>query len=538
MLKRILAAFICLVLLLTALPLHAAAASEEEHARIRQQINRTYWKTLSASGFSSLRGYCGVMAGWELYFLGVTEFPITQNGNEMYDIVSVSDDICEGYYPKCYPASVYSIEEALNTITNCGTVDAYNIMLGFHWTSTVAGGMYGHVTVVHAILDGMVYFTEGFITPFNADPSQAMVCTISEFADYYNSWTSFEGLIHFGNGNMVDGCETYGCDLYVTSELPVELLTLPNQVEAESHRTVAGGERLHASAVCKNAEGIIYYQISEDSQNYYVPAEHVEPVWFAYDSFSSTNVNLPQQVQAGKDFKISGVIRSRYNKLHTAVVQVVDAAGEIVLTYEMIKDSYMLDLSTRSINTVVDISGLVEGQYTYNVYCDMINHYYSDGEIIGDMQRVLVASQPFAVGDVELTEQTAVAAARTVKNGWQCEQGAWRYYENDEPRIGWFCDNGVDYYLLADGAAATGWQTINGKNRYFSETGAMRIGWLEHDDESYYMLSNGVAATGLQEIGGELYIFGDDGVLITEAQYELDGHHYSIDSFGKAKPTK
>ena len=124
--------------------------------------------------------------------------------------------------------------------------------------------------------------------------------------------------------------------------------------------------------------------------------------------------------------------------------------------------------------------------------------------------------------------------------GWQVLDGNTYYFDLDSfaMKIRWITLEDGRYYLGDDGIRRTGWQTINGKNRYFSETGAMRIGWLEHDDESYYMLSNGVAATGLQEIGGELYIFGDDGVLITEAQYELDGHHYCIDSFGKAKPTK
>ena len=228
MLKKILAMLTVLLLFVCLLPVNALAATPAEEERIREQIRTAYRKTLASSGRESLHGYCGVMAGWELYHLGVTKTAVTHNGNDMYDMLKISDQINEGYSAACYSALDYTLEEALNTITDYGTKDAYNIMVGFQWTRTAAGQLYGHVTIIHAILNGNVYYTEGFITPYGPDPSNAMVCTIREFAQYYNSWTSFEGLIHFGSGNRIAGCDAYDCRIFVAAQEPAVILTLPD----------------------------------------------------------------------------------------------------------------------------------------------------------------------------------------------------------------------------------------------------------------------------------------------------------------------
>lgn len=541
MLKKLFAILMSLAIL-SSLPITAAAASDEEEQRIRDQIESVYWKTLSSSGKNSLHGYCGVMAGWELYHLGVTETAVTHNGNEMYDLLSVSNKISEGYSAELYPASKYTIEEALNTITSFGTRDAYNIMVGFQWTSTAAGSIYGHVMVIHAVLDGEVYFTEGFTTPFNANPSQAMVCTIPEFAAYYNSWASFEGMIHFGNGGRVAGCDTYYCDLFVASETPVTLLTYPDFAEAEEVRTVAAGERLHATALCQNYEGVLFYRVEENGREYFVTADPMKPVWFVYDELTVTDLVLPEHVDKGDSFSLSGVIRSA-NTIYNAVVEITDEKGTVVLCAEMLKQSNMVDLSTRSVRTRADISNLADGNYTYSVYCDIINHYSTGGMISENMKRVLVGSSSFTVGDavpasMSKSAMPAAVKTRTSANGWQYENGNWYYYENGTCRTGWFCYEGIDYYFLEDGSAATGWQNINGKDRYFSETGAMRTGWLETDQGTYYMLSNGVPATGLTAVGESRYFFGEDGKMLTDTTTELDGQSYSIAPTGIVTPNQ
>lgn len=518
MAKRILTICIALTILFSSVSFGASAASEEEQQRIRDQITSVYWQTLSSSGRSSLHGYCGVMAGWELYHLGVTETAVTHNGNEMYDMLRQSDKIREGYSAQCYDSVDYTIEEALNTITQGGTRDAYNIMVGFQRTRTAAGSLYGHVTVIHAVLNGNVYFTEGFMTPFQPEPSQAMVCTISEFAEYYDSWASFEGMIYFGDGSRIAGCDTYDCDLFAAGMDPVPLLTAPSFETGETVRIAAAGERLRVNALCQNAEGVMFYRVLENGGEYFAVAEGIQPVWFVSDDVSVTDIQLPTQVDQGEDAWISGVIRSG-STIVTGILEVRDSAGHTVLSCEIPKESNMLDLGSDSVNTRMDISKLAEGRYTYAIYCDLRSRYYENGDFADHIQRVLVAQSDFLVGNAvpdEMSKQAVMTRAmpKTLPDGWQYENGFWYYYENGAPRTGWFCYEGVDYYFLPDGAAATGWQNINGKDRWFSETGAMRTGWLETEEGTWYMLSNGVAAVGEMQIEGEIFHFDEAGKWI------------------------
>lgn len=520
MLKKILAMLTVLLLFVCLLPVNALAATPAEEERIREQIRTAYRKTLASSGRESLHGYCGVMAGWELYHLGVTKTAVTHNGNDMYDMLKISDQINEGYSAACYSALDYTLEEALNTITDYGTKDAYNIMVGFQWTRTAAGQLYGHVTIIHAILNGNVYYTEGFITPYGPDPSNAMVCTIREFAQYYNSWTSFEGLIHFGSGNRIAGCDAYDCRIFVAAQEPAVILTLPDFSKAEEVRTAPAGERLYATALCQNEDGVLFYRVEENGQAYFVTAQSVKPVWFVYDGVTLTDPSLPQHIALGQDAWLSGVISSD-NSVYNTALEITDEKGNVVFHQELVTQSNRMDLGARAVNTQVDLSRLAEGNYTFSVYCDVVNHYNADGLILKNMKRVLVDSSSFTVGNaipaaMSKTAKTVKTETKPISDGWQYADGKWYYYENQAPRTGWFCYDGVDYYLLEDGAAATGWQNINGVNRWFSETGAMRTGWLETAEGSYYMLSNGVPATGLMTVGQSQYLFDESGKMLTE----------------------
>ena len=47
-------------------------------------------------------------------------------------------------------------------------------------------------------------------------------------------------------------------------------------------------------------------------------------------------------------------------------------------------------------------------------------------------------------------------------------------------------------YLGSDGAALTGWQTLNDKTYYFSSTGIWQTGWIKYKDKYYYFDSKGV----------------------------------------------
>lgn len=523
--RKIMALLLCVVLCAAMLPISAFADTQEEtvmqseEARIRAQITSTYRRTVGVVG--DLRGYCGEMAAWELYFLGITQIPLRYNGNEMYDVLCSTDQVTPGYKPQFYSAKWYSLEEALNAITAGGTVDAYNLVAGYHWTTTAAGRLFGHVTMIHAILDGMVYFTEGFSTPIQKNPSQPMVCTISEFADYYNQWTGFEGIVYFGKNTYVEGYENYDCNTFVVGEEEVSLLTNPNVERATVYRTCLPGERLRAVGLCQGEDGALFYQIEDDNVYCYVPTYLVDVIAQGCDGLQGVGISMPNHLNVNQGFHISGTISSAYRRIEQIVVEVLDMQGASVLNYEFPLNAYAADMDSWTTKLNVPFAKLAEGQYTCVLSCDLKSHRIQDNQVEAYTERVTLEKQPFVVGNpaLEAFSSSAYAVPARSRDGWVADRDGWRYYEDGKQRKGWLCENGLDYYLQENGVAATGWVEINGKLRYFSSTGVMRTGWVQKGNDRYYMLSNGEPATGWRNIKNQMYYFTPKGTLDTGAVY-------------------
>ena len=137
----------------------------------------------------------------------------------------------------------------------------------------------------------------------------------------------------------------------------------------------------------------------------------------------------------------------------------------------------------------------------------------------------------------------------------------------------WFSYGGKTYYLGADGAALTGWQTIDGKAFYFGvsdenplKMGALAIGKMlvdgktyifadstnfpnaqlgmrltgfrKYNGDVYYLLpSNGVMQTGWKTIDGYKYYFGTDGVRRSGfATVAGKKYYFAPYSFDKSHP--
>jgi glucan-binding YG repeat protein len=128
----------------------------------------------------------------------------------------------------------------------------------------------------------------------------------------------------------------------------------------------------------------------------------------------------------------------------------------------------------------------------------------------------LVLEESLYIGNTEIHKRIVPAFAPVMKHSWLYEDGLWRCYRNGVPRTGWYCYDGIDYYLKEDGSVTTGWANINGEDRFFSDTGAMRTGWLRTDAGVYYMLFNGAMTIGERVIDGAIYTFDEAGLLITE----------------------
>ena len=106
----------------------------------------------------------------------------------------------------------------------------------------------------------------------------------------------------------------------------------------------------------------------------------------------------------------------------------------------------------------------------------------------------------------EVTEAVTDAKAAVYKNTVRLESGKRYGYDNNGAKIisswfKWTNANGkvYHYYFGADGAALTGWQTIDGRVFYFGKV-----------DKEATGLNMGEMATGMRTIDGKKYIFSDN----------------------------
>lgn len=508
--RRMMAVLLCVLLLLTMLPYSAVAVQNpEEDLRIRDQMAWVYSKSLESSGKESLAGYCGLMTSWQLYYLGITASRQGYHGKDHYDAYKDCVMTSGGYPAKAYDASQYTLEEALNAATRAGTQDVYNILVGFQWTKTEAGNQYGHALVIHAILDGMVYFIEGYGTPFSYTPGGACVCTMAEFAAYFDPWTQFEGIVVFGNRSYVDQCEVYGTDMFIELTEPAHLLDLPGGDTAVQLRQPGAGERLRATGVYQNTDGDIYYQVMDGDRVCYVSSVYTKKAWFNSTDATVSEPVIPTALEEGQKGRVSGRINVTNAQLGAVYVIVKDSKGEVIIYQDFPQSGNLFDLGTDQVNSAADLSILPKGVYTYTLSVDVLCYYAEDNALQTYGQNVVLKNTQLQIGtDAQVAE---VTAEEIVKDGWVFEGDKLFYYVLGQPMKGWFCENGVDYYLREDGSAAVGWTRINGKNRYFSSTGAMRVGWLETEDATYYMLTNGVPSVGWKTIAEKTYYFDAEG---------------------------
>ena len=532
MLKRIVSILLCLSLLCAFLPGSAVAMTNDQYRmrhKIMKQIQNMYQKILITTQLESTNGKCGLLVSWELYFLEINNYVVSLDGNQFYDTYAEMDKTDAGFPVHAYPAEEYSLEEALYTITKGGTEDVYNVMVGFQWTKTEAGQKYGHVCMIHAIIDGYVYFVEGFEI-FGVPEGQPAVMDIESFSNYWTTWTEYEGTIYFGNQKAEDYCDYYGTDMYVQTLAPLYILDAPDH-NATQLRKAPTGERLHAVGVYQAKDGSWFYKIDDGGTYSYMLAGNTEPIWMGYDDIRIAELSLPKKLDSGKGHNVRGRIKIPKSQLESIWINVTDPYGKVLMDKTLEKNGKYCNLK---VEELVDLASLPDGSYSYNIYADMRNYYVVDGNLKFEANTVPVTSQNFTVGDAELVEVQELQQPQQMDTGWVLQDGIWYYFEEGKPRPGWFCSGGVNYYLKEDGSVSTGWVEINGINRFFSDTGALRTGWVDNDKETYYLLRNGVRATGWQNVEGGRYYLGDDGVLRKKGWLKVDDQLYYVDETGKA----
>lgn len=199
-----------LVFLISLVPTVSAVSAVPTPDEIKKQITTTYTKALKEAGRASFDGYCADYVNRQLKILGINTRYVGGNGNDEYDNYKNLNYSSGGYKVHAYGASKYTLTQAIKLIANqypCVT----NVLAGFQKTSTVAGQKYGHTHMIHAIIDGYVYFTESMSIRLNGvsyPEGSALVATIDQYcAKYDTSYFQFEGFIWFEDEELTSVLE-------------------------------------------------------------------------------------------------------------------------------------------------------------------------------------------------------------------------------------------------------------------------------------------------------------------------------------------
>lgn len=166
-----------------------------------ERIEQTYTDARAAVGYRSFNGRCSSMVNGSVIALGLHDAANRGNGRDIYDRYKDLGRTSTGYDVVCYDGSEYTLAQALRAVSEDGTRDVYNLIVGWDSGITAASAAYGHACFIHGIVDGMVYFSESFaLELLNGElywEGEPIVCSIDEFAAFYDKWACFEGLIHF-----------------------------------------------------------------------------------------------------------------------------------------------------------------------------------------------------------------------------------------------------------------------------------------------------------------------------------------------------
>lgn len=547
--KRALAILLSFLLLIGALPGIASAETAESEGLTKEQAvvkeaRRVYYYSLSSAQKKSFAGFCGLMTSHQLWHMGINDWLEVYDGNRQFDAYAAKEQTTGGYYITDYPATDYTLEQALNAITRNGTRDAYNMLVGFQWTNTPAGGRYGHACVINAILDGKVYFVESFYTSLGGPEGNVVICTIPEFAELFGDWTVFEGVIHFGNKEYADSCQSYGTDVFVRTRFDSNLRSQPSLLtenDCTRLRSLSAGEMLHATAVVKNPRGELYYRIDEDGQTGYVIANAVSVIRLNGEDLSLTGASIPTTTKPGADCNIGGTVTAVNSNVSEIEVTLTDAQGNVALQKTLQNSGNTCDIS--ALNQELSFNTLETGTYTLTL-CSKAACVVAKGTgLVTQYAKQILLEQQLQVGDTEEKPEVVTEAPEAeVRDGWLWKKGTWYFYKNGRACTGWIRDLGVDYYLNEDGSVTTGWMDIDGWRYYFSPTGAMCIGWLTTPDGTVFRTDDGLQAMGWQEIEGKRYYFDEYGFLVTKGtvmdgqrEYEIQPDGHAIESTAKEK---
>ena len=403
-------AFLLLLGPVMSAPVSAVPSSVDQ---IRQQITTTYKKAKAYYGWDSFHGLCGALVNAQLYLLGITNTVLGVDGRDAYDAFKRLNVSSGGFGVKAYPAGLYTVKSALNAITKNGTEDAYNILVGFERTPSVLGRRYGHAVVVHAIIDGTVYFVESYDVSLRGvryKEGTPLTASIDEFAEYYASTTTqFDGVIHFGLKTYADTCTEYPSNAVANVVAEGSIWSQPCQDAVHESSQVLGeltvGDQVHITGLYLNTEKQYWYELS-DGEVGYVPAEKLNIVQLRYEDVVLSNPTVPTVLTQGRSFSVKGAITSQSNSIYSLRARVyrpeADQMVQVINTSDAVEGK-AYDLLRSKISAGLTFRLLEAGQYRYELAAIIANYYVETDKLMTAWNTVTLWSSDFLVVEDKTT---------------------------------------------------------------------------------------------------------------------------------------
>lgn len=570
-----------LALICSMLPVQTNAVESKEE-RIKNKITTVYGKALRRMGASSFSGYCGRAVNNQLYYLGIDTKVIGCDGKDEFDKYKKMETTSGGYPCRAYPASKYTLESALNEISANGTRDVYNILVGFESTRSETGQKFGHTVLIYAIFDGIVYFAESnaaYVDGKYWPERKAIYCSIETFSDYYDSWTTLDGLIWFGDKGYSEKCEGFNANLDAMAMTDISLLAeIPNPELCEQPKlldTVQAGEILKVTGILKTPEGVYWYEVTHDDFYGYVEASACKTMQVTADQIPVDweNVHMPAYLKQENHFVLGGELHaqgSRFRKVEVTVHQstATDKAAPIY-TAETEVSSKTLRLSELT-HDVILWRNLPEGKYRLTIRVAVESYTVENGNLCPQLQERELWCSEFRVvrNNVWLPEISFDACGgdafleRTVTDrggnltelpeayrtgytflGWytQPEGGEpitsettftlntilYAHWEIDPGYAGWLQVDG-DWTYYRNGEPVYGWFRYNGLHFWQDNLGHVPDGWRMIQGQWYHFSGSGAADTGWVETERGISYLLYDGRLAT-GQITIEGKQWFFD---------
>lgn len=498
-------------------PVSAAPSTAEQ---IKQQISATYKKAKAYYGWDSFHGYCGALVNAQLYLMGITDTVMGVDGRDAYDTFKRLSVSSGGFGVKAYPAGMYTLKSALDAITKNGTEDAYNILVGFEKTPSVLGRRYGHAVVIHAILDGTVYFVESYNVTLNGVYHQEgtpLTASIEEFAVYYaGTTTQFDGVIHFGLKTYADSCTEYSSNATGTVVAEGSVWSQPCEETVNATSQVIGqlavGEQVNITGLYLNTENQYWYELN-GGEGGYVPVEMLNIVQLRYEDVVLSNPTAPTVLTQGRSFSVKGAVTAQSNSIYSIRARVyrpeADQMVQVISTSDTV-EGRAYDLLRSKISAGLTFRMLEAGQYRYELAAIVANYYVEGGKLMTGWNTIILWSSDFLVVEDKTTVHTVTFDAcggttalnqSVVPDGMNVgELGVAQ--RPGHVFLGWFTEAEGGQRVTAD-FVPEGNMTLYA--RWVSQD-QLRNEWLAGGN-CWYLYSDGVSTLICMELEGALYYF-------------------------------